>query len=154
MILARFYLRVKVHRNRRLLVSDLLMGAAWCAAFATASFDIVFYKRGALDPELDYTLRNFDTPIENYEYVAKVGIRRFFKLRKVVPPTTQSVVPLRLVVYGIMFRYARFFLPLYSDYSSGGSSSSSYVLDANCTRWSGPVSYPSTRLYTFANCLS
>lgn len=72
MILARFYLRVTVHRNRRLLVSDFLMAAAWCAALATASFDIVFCKRGALKPGIDYTLYNLDTSVENYEYVGKV----------------------------------------------------------------------------------
>jgi hypothetical protein len=80
MILARFYLRIKIHKSQRLLMSDVLMGAAWCAALTTASFDILFYKRGALHPEIDYTLRNFDTPIENYEYVSKVGTNRFLIL--------------------------------------------------------------------------
>jgi hypothetical protein len=58
------------------------MGAAWCAALATASFDIVFYKRGALRPDIDYTLRDFDTTVENYEYVAKVRLSHFLELQK------------------------------------------------------------------------
>jgi hypothetical protein len=72
MIAARFWLRVKIHQARRLLVSDALMGAAWCAALATASFDIVFYKNGALHAETSYTLSNFAGSAEEYEYVAKV----------------------------------------------------------------------------------
>lgn len=72
MILARLYLRTKIHRNRRLLLSDMLMAAAWCAATTTASFDIIFRKRGALRSDIDYTLRDFDTSIENFEYVAKL----------------------------------------------------------------------------------
>jgi hypothetical protein len=72
MIAARFYLRVKIHEHRRLLTSDVLMGAAWCGAFATASFDIVFHRNRALEPELSYTLSNFTASVEEYEYVARV----------------------------------------------------------------------------------
>ena len=74
MIIARFYLRIRIHQARRLLASDALMGAAWCAAFTTASFDVVFYKNNALNPELSYTLNNFDVARGNYEYVSKVRI--------------------------------------------------------------------------------
>jgi hypothetical protein len=77
MISARFYLRIKIHKARRLLLSDLLMGAAFCAALATASFDIIFFKKGALDPKIDYTLRNFEASVEDYEYVGKVGTSPF-----------------------------------------------------------------------------
>jgi hypothetical protein len=77
MIAARFWLRVKIHQARRLLVSDALMGAAWCAAFTTASFDIVFYKNGALHAETSYTLSNFAGPPKEYEYVAEVKTPSF-----------------------------------------------------------------------------
>jgi hypothetical protein len=72
MILARLYLRIKIHQNRRLLLSDMLMAAAWCAATTTASFDIVFRERGALRSNIDYTMRGFNTSVENFEYVVKV----------------------------------------------------------------------------------
>ena len=55
------------------------MAAAWCAGAATASFDIVFEKRGALKADIDYTLRDFDTSVENFEYVAKVRTCYFVK---------------------------------------------------------------------------
>jgi hypothetical protein len=48
------------------------MAAAWCAATTTASFDIVFRERGALRSNIDYTMRGFDTSVENFEYVVKV----------------------------------------------------------------------------------
>ncbi|EAT80762.1 hypothetical protein SNOG_11718 [Parastagonospora nodorum SN15] len=63
---------VLIHKARRLLLSDCLMAASWCAALTTASFDIVFYKQGALSPKTDYTLINFDASVETYEYVAKM----------------------------------------------------------------------------------
>jgi hypothetical protein len=53
------------------------MGAAWCAALATASFDIVIYKKRALDPKINYTLMNYDGSVADYEYVGKVGPNSF-----------------------------------------------------------------------------
>jgi hypothetical protein len=72
MISARFFLRIKIHQSRRLLISDLLMGAAWCAALTTATFDIVFFKKRALDPKVDYTLTNYDASVADFEYVGRV----------------------------------------------------------------------------------
>jgi hypothetical protein len=72
MILARLYLRIKIHQNRRLLLSDMLMAAAWCTATTTASFDIIFRERGALRSNIDYTMKGFDTSVGNFEYVVKV----------------------------------------------------------------------------------
>jgi hypothetical protein len=72
MISARFFLRIKIHQSRRLLISDLLMGAAWCAALTTASFDVVFFRKGALDPKIDYTLTNYDASVGDFEYVGRV----------------------------------------------------------------------------------
>jgi hypothetical protein len=48
------------------------MAAAWCAATTTASFDIIFRERGALRSNIDYTMKGFDTSVENFEYVVKV----------------------------------------------------------------------------------
>lgn len=51
----------------------MLMIAAWCSAIATASFDVIFLKEGALDPEIDYTLINFvPKSTERFEYLLKV----------------------------------------------------------------------------------
>jgi hypothetical protein len=82
MICARFFLRIKIHQSRRLLVSDLLMGAAWCAAFTTASFDVILSRKGALDPKIDYILTNYDASVRDYEYVARV--RPNFRLNSVL----------------------------------------------------------------------
>jgi hypothetical protein len=66
-------LRVGIKEGRRLLLlSDLLMAVAWCSAVATASFDIVFYQKKALDPTINYTLTNFDASLEDFKYVLRV----------------------------------------------------------------------------------
>ncbi|RYP08932.1 hypothetical protein DL764_001585 [Monosporascus ibericus] len=70
-IAARIYLRLKI-QNRSLLLSDLLMIAAWCAAFTTASFSIIFAVEGVLKPEIDYTLINYDADAETLEYVLRM----------------------------------------------------------------------------------
>lgn len=72
MIIARFYLRIKIHQARRLLTSDVLMGLAWCAGLATSSFDFVAHAKGALEPHIDWTLANYEAPIEEIEYLTKV----------------------------------------------------------------------------------
>jgi len=77
MIVARLYLRIQIHKARQLLLSDCLMVATWCAALVSASFEVLFYKHGALSPKIDYTLVNFDAPLETYEYVAKVSVFDF-----------------------------------------------------------------------------
>lgn len=53
------------------------MAASWCAALASASFDVVFYKEGALSPDIDYTLVDFEAPLETYQYVARVSVHQF-----------------------------------------------------------------------------
>lgn len=72
MIIARFYLRIKIHQARRLLTSDVLMGLAWCAGLATSSFDFVAHAKGALEPHIDWTLANYGAPIEDIEYLTKM----------------------------------------------------------------------------------
>ncbi|KAM5347717.1 hypothetical protein ACJ41O_007541 [Fusarium nematophilum] len=72
LIAARIYLRLKIQRQR-LLVSDVLMILAWCSAFATASFDIVFSVYGLLKPEINVNLSNWEAPnVETVEYVLKI----------------------------------------------------------------------------------
>ncbi|RYO84349.1 hypothetical protein DL766_002692 [Monosporascus sp. MC13-8B] len=70
-IAARIYLRLKI-QNRSLLPSDFLMIAAWCTAFTTASFLIVFAVEGVLKPDIDYTLVNYDADAETLEYMLRI----------------------------------------------------------------------------------
>ncbi|RYP66191.1 hypothetical protein DL771_007924 [Monosporascus sp. 5C6A] len=70
-IAARIHLRLKI-QNRSLLPSDLLMIAAWCAAFTTASFNIILTIKGVLKPDIDYTLMNYDADAETLEYVLRM----------------------------------------------------------------------------------
>ncbi|KAM0199482.1 hypothetical protein ACHAPA_004984 [Fusarium lateritium] len=79
-IAARIYLRLVIQKQK-LVVADWLRIAAWCSAFATASFDILFLKEDVLDPTLNYTLVNWDAPPEKFERVLKymwAGIIPFF----------------------------------------------------------------------------
>ncbi|KAH7021903.1 hypothetical protein EDB80DRAFT_395 [Ilyonectria destructans] len=57
-IIARLHLRLNIQR-RGLLVSDILIGAAWVSGLANTSLDIVFMKLGALDPPVLSTLANY-----------------------------------------------------------------------------------------------
>ncbi|KIL90492.1 hypothetical protein FAVG1_06224 [Fusarium avenaceum] len=69
-IIARIYLRLVIQKQR-LVAADWLRIAAWCSAFTTAAFDIVFLKEDVLDPTLNYTLVNWDAPPEKLERVLK-----------------------------------------------------------------------------------
>ncbi|RYP11064.1 hypothetical protein DL765_007897 [Monosporascus sp. GIB2] len=70
-IAARIYLRLRI-QNRSLLLSDLLMIAAWCAAFTLASIDIELALEGVLEPHIDYTLVNYDVDAETLESMLKL----------------------------------------------------------------------------------
>lgn len=72
-IIARIYLRLVIQKQR-LVAADWLRIAAWCSAFTTASFDIVFFKEDVLDPSLNYTLVNWDAPPEKLERVLRVSL--------------------------------------------------------------------------------
>ncbi|KAG5662431.1 hypothetical protein KAF25_004849 [Fusarium avenaceum] len=79
-IIARVYLRLVIQKQR-LVAADWLRIAAWCSAFTTASFDIVFFKEDVLDPSLNYTLVNWDAPPEKLERVLRymwAGVIPFF----------------------------------------------------------------------------
>ncbi|KAH7137764.1 hypothetical protein EDB81DRAFT_844225 [Dactylonectria macrodidyma] len=71
LIAARVHLRLKIQK-RKLVAADWLMILAWCSAFTTASFDIVFMNQGALEPNIHYTLNNWDTKPERLEYVLRM----------------------------------------------------------------------------------
>lgn len=71
-IIARLYLRLKIQRRRRLLFSDWLMLLAWSSAVASAPFNNILVKHGALDPKIDYTLNNYQTDLATLKYVRKV----------------------------------------------------------------------------------
>ena len=66
-------MRLGIKKARQLLLSDLLLVAAWCGAVTTASFDMVFYKMNVLRPGIDYTLKNFHAPPADFEYLLKVS---------------------------------------------------------------------------------
>ena len=73
MISARLYLRLGIKKARQLILSDLLLVAAWCGTVATASFDFIFYKRNVMHPDVNYTLSNFDAPPAEFEYILRVS---------------------------------------------------------------------------------
>ncbi|KAH7007731.1 hypothetical protein EDB80DRAFT_614529 [Ilyonectria destructans] len=57
-IIARLHLRLKMQR-RKLLVSDMLICAAWVSGLATTCLDVVFMRLGALDSAVLFTMENF-----------------------------------------------------------------------------------------------
>ncbi|KAI3571634.1 hypothetical protein IWW34DRAFT_894654 [Fusarium oxysporum f. sp. albedinis] len=67
---ARIYLRLVIQRQK-LVAADWIRILAWCSAFATASFDVVFMKKGALDAEINYTLSNWEVKPEKLERVLR-----------------------------------------------------------------------------------
>ncbi|KAF5587322.1 uncharacterized protein FSUBG_11862 [Fusarium subglutinans] len=60
---ARIYLRLVIQKQR-LVTADWLRISAWCTAFVTGFFDILYAKEGVLHPGINYTLSNWDAPLE------------------------------------------------------------------------------------------
>ncbi|TDZ28577.1 hypothetical protein C8035_v007394 [Colletotrichum spinosum] len=58
-IAASLHLRLNI-QGRKLLISDVFLCLAWCAAVATASFDIQFTVMGALKQHIKITLDGYD----------------------------------------------------------------------------------------------
>ncbi|KAH8707186.1 hypothetical protein GQ44DRAFT_715907 [Phaeosphaeriaceae sp. PMI808] len=58
MIIARLYLRLRITRQK-LLLGDVLICLAWCAATATISFDIVFFRMNVLRTDVDVFLSGY-----------------------------------------------------------------------------------------------
>ncbi|KAH6953842.1 hypothetical protein BKA56DRAFT_504308 [Ilyonectria sp. MPI-CAGE-AT-0026] len=59
LILARFYLRLKINRQH-LVISDIFICLAWCSAVACSSSDVVFFRMGILHPGVDSNLNGYD----------------------------------------------------------------------------------------------
>jgi hypothetical protein len=59
MILARLYLRLRINRQK-LSPSDVLICLAWCAATATITFDIVFFRMNVLRKDVDPFLSGYN----------------------------------------------------------------------------------------------
>lgn len=70
-IAARVYLRLKI-QNRRMLVSDIIMCAAWVFAIITAAFGPVFASKGALDPDVHTSLEGYKGGVEDLQLVLQV----------------------------------------------------------------------------------
>ncbi|KAF4444307.1 integral membrane [Fusarium acutatum] len=62
-IAARIYLRLAIQKQR-LVTADWLRISAWCTAFATGFFDILYAKEGVLHPWINYALSNWEAPLE------------------------------------------------------------------------------------------
>ncbi|KAK2669596.1 hypothetical protein RAB80_015122 [Fusarium oxysporum f. sp. vasinfectum] len=67
---ARIYLRLAIQKQR-LVTADWLRISAWCTAFVTGFFDILYAKEGVLHPGINYTLSNWDAPLEQQIRVRK-----------------------------------------------------------------------------------
>ncbi|KAH7232305.1 uncharacterized protein BKA55DRAFT_523625 [Fusarium redolens] len=81
---ARIYLRLAIQKQR-LVTADWLRISAWCTAFITGFFDILYAKEGVLHPGINYTLSNWDAPLE-----------QSIRVRKLFPP---FMVIRRLIVW-------------------------------------------------------
>ncbi|KAJ9414960.1 hypothetical protein QL093DRAFT_2451048 [Fusarium oxysporum] len=71
---ARIYLRLAIQKQR-LVTADWLRISAWCTAFVTGFFDILYAKEGVLHPGINYTLSNWDAPLEQQIRVRKVAVQ-------------------------------------------------------------------------------
>ncbi|KAF5978162.1 integral membrane protein [Fusarium coicis] len=69
---ARIYLRLVIQKQR-LVTADWLRISAWCTAFVTGFFDILYAKEGVLHPGINYTLSNWDAPLEQQIRMRKGG---------------------------------------------------------------------------------
>ncbi|KAG7409385.1 hypothetical protein LZL87_013525 [Fusarium oxysporum] len=67
---ARIYLRLAIQKQR-LVTADWLRISAWCTAFVTGFFDILYAKEGVLHPGINYTLSNWDASLEQQIRVRK-----------------------------------------------------------------------------------
>lgn len=70
-ISARLYLRVKI-QHRKLLVSDILMCAAWVTGIIAASFTIKYLWMGALEPHVQISLKNYEGGPEDIILILKL----------------------------------------------------------------------------------
>lgn len=71
LIAARLWLRLKI-QHQALLLSDALLLIAWCSSFTHAVFVIIFAVKGALHPDIDYTLINWKVDVTEVEFITRV----------------------------------------------------------------------------------
>lgn len=71
-IIARFYLRIRIQR-RGLLVSDMLICAAWVSGVVTTSTSFILMHLGALQPDVLLDQGNFPGDREAFKAVFKVS---------------------------------------------------------------------------------
>lgn len=70
-ILARIYLRLVIQKQS-LIVADWIRISAFVSAFISAIFDIILVVEGAMDPANNYTLVNWDVPLEKLQRTLKI----------------------------------------------------------------------------------
>ncbi|KAL6362166.1 hypothetical protein LRP88_04243 [Fusarium phalaenopsidis] len=71
LIAARLWLRLKI-QHQALLLSDALLLIAWCSSFTHAVFVIIFAVKGALHPDIDYTLINWKVDVTKVEFITRM----------------------------------------------------------------------------------
>ncbi|KAM6517604.1 hypothetical protein FSOLCH5_008571 [Fusarium solani] len=71
LIAARLWLRLKI-QHQALLLSDALLLIAWCSSFTHAVFVIIFAVKGALHPDIDYTLINWKVDVTEVEFITRM----------------------------------------------------------------------------------
>ncbi|RTE74409.1 hypothetical protein BHE90_011144 [Fusarium euwallaceae] len=71
LIVARLWLRLKI-QHQALLLSDALLLIAWCSSFTHAVFVIIFAVKGALHPDIDYTLINWKVDVAEVEFITRM----------------------------------------------------------------------------------
>ncbi|EEU33867.1 uncharacterized protein NECHADRAFT_82305 [Fusarium vanettenii 77-13-4] len=71
LIAARLWLRLKI-QHQALLLSDALLLIAWCSSLTHAVFVIIFAVKGALHPDIDYTLINWKVNVTEVEFITRM----------------------------------------------------------------------------------
>lgn len=69
---ARLYLRLGIQKQR-LNASDYFMCAAWIASVCYSSIDTMFYRMGALSPDVSDTIVGFEASDEDLLIIMKVS---------------------------------------------------------------------------------
>ncbi|SPJ78625.1 related to integral membrane protein [Fusarium torulosum] len=70
-IAARIYLRLVIQK-RRLLSSDIVMASAWAMGIVVASFCITYVHMGVMEPDIDYSLKNYDGTEDDKRFIHKL----------------------------------------------------------------------------------
>ncbi|RSL49053.1 hypothetical protein CEP54_012621 [Fusarium duplospermum] len=103
LIAARLWLRLKI-QHQALLLSDALLLIAWCSSFTHAVFVVIFAVKGALHPDIDYTLINWKVDVVEVEFITRMIWSSVFPFFFVLLATYLQLFPafmkkLRLALY-------------------------------------------------------